>query len=295
MPNMDLNETGFFYGRLNIDEVIKRYFKLVGTTLMDTYYFFLLDSVLKKENPNDNRVIECGIRRKQILKELESDGRMKLIIRFSTEGNRLIHTYSCNTNYRINPATNVIEYDNNTIKEVPGQGFEVHSNSKVVQDFYNEKQALFIELSRVETELQRLSLEKGVEFARLINNDTNMSLAFLNSCNMPFGSYNLTEYQQFCLNYGKEGVINLVKWLNKLAEEDIDDLARELYAELEAIKIKNDLSDEDINKYEKSLFKSLALYSPRAYQLEKRLDFLRNGDEENTVVYTPVLKIASQA
>ena len=122
-----------------------------------------------------------------------------------------------------------------------------------------------------------------------------MSLAFLNSCNMPFGSYNLTEYKQFCLNYGKEGIINLVKWLNKLAEEDIDDLARELNAELEAIKNKNDLSDEVINKYEKSLFKSLALYSPRAYQLEKRLDFLRNGDEENTVVYTPVLKIASQA
>ena len=179
MPNMDLNETGFFYGRLNIDEVIKRYFKLVGTTLMDTYYFFLLDSVLKKENPNDNRVIECGIRRKQILKELESDGRMKLIISFSTEENKLIHTFSCNTNFRINPDTSVIEYDNNTIKEGSGQSFVINSKSKAVQDFYNEKQALFIEISRVETELQRLSLEKGAEFARLINNDTNMSLAFL--------------------------------------------------------------------------------------------------------------------
>ena len=295
MPNIDLNENGFFNGHLNIDKVIEEYFDSVGTTLMDTYYFFLLDSVLKKENPNDNRVKECGIRRKQILKELESDGRMKLIISFSTEGNRLIHTFSCNTNYRINPATNVIEYDNNTIKEVPGQGFVVHSNSKFVQDFYKEKQTLFIELSIVETVLQRLSLEKGVEFARLINNDTNMSLDFLNSCNIPFGSYNIREYEQFYLIYGKEGIINLIKWLNKLAEEDIDSLAEELNSELEAIKIKNDLSDEDINKYKKSLFKSLALYSPRAYQFKKRLDFLRNGDEENTVVYTPVLKIASQA
>jgi len=295
MPNIDLKENGFFNGRLNINKVIEAYFDLVGVTLMDTYYFFLLDSAMKKVNPDDNRVIECGIRRKKILKKLESDGRMKLKISFSTEGKRLIHTFSCNTNYRINSDTSVIEYDNNNIKEVPGQGFVIQSNSKVVQDFYNENKKLFIELSKVENELQRLSLENGPEFARLIRSDTNMNLAFLNSCNVPFGSYNLRVYKQFCLDYGKKGIINLVKWLNKLAEKDIDALAKELNTELEDLKVEHDLSDEDINKYEKSLFKSLALYSPRAYQLEKRLDFLRNGDEENTVVYTPVLKIASQA
>ena len=258
----------------------------IGYLLNDSYYLYLLDSIIKRKNPKDNRVIEYSIRRKEVLEELAKDKRITINIDFSEEKKVLIHSFIFKVNYRYNEIKNKIEFDNESIVEVPNHGFVINGKSSTISNFYNRNLELLNELFAIESKLYELSQEVQEDLYRIIDNDTNLNLNILNIYNKPIGglgSYTIRtrvdNYNKF-ISYYSADIDNLVKWLNKLNEEDVKELAEELIKEL-------NLHTEE---YEKLFRKLLTSYSPNANELIRQINYIRTGSETKPVIKSIVFK-----
>ena len=152
---MSSNEESNLENILDIIKITEEYHS-IGYSLNDSYYLYLLDSIIKRKNPKDNRVIEYGIRRKRILEELAKDKRIRINIDFSEEKKGLIHSFIFIVNYRYNEIKNKIEFDNESIVEVPNHGFVINGKSSTISNFYNKNLKILNELFVIESKLFEL-------------------------------------------------------------------------------------------------------------------------------------------
>ena len=69
---------------------------------------------------------------------LAKDKRIRINIDFSEERKVLIHSFIFKVNYRYNEIKNKIDFDIESIVEVPNHGFVINGESSTISNFYNK-------------------------------------------------------------------------------------------------------------------------------------------------------------
>ena len=258
---------------INIVEKFRIYrsYKIISASAKECLFFYALDKILKKCNKDDDRIVEYGKRRIELIKRIESDGILELKKDSYDSNIGLVSTFTTKTNYRYNRESKKIDFDKISIIERFDYGFEISPYLKRGTVLYQRYEKELNELLKIDGEINKIYHE----YKNLVDNIIEDNKAYLTN---DYSSMIILKYfSAFKLLYGEEGICNAIKWLNRINEEDnLDLLAEEFIIEMDELKNKG----YDIENYEKLLLKTIKYYSPRANLLSKRIYFKRTGEEQ---------------
>ena len=258
-------------------ELAQEKYELRYYDVQEDNYYGILDAILKRENPDDNRIRNYYEVRKALIKRLENDGRW-------------IHTpygFINRSDFQFDTTQGEIIFTNNIINNFSSE-YCILKPTPVSEAYYEEHKEDFKHLSDVErlvAHIYKMNQQEVDHFMKLTTTKkglkeiasstikhakVKLSAPVISYPKEAFINDEINNTKLFLERFKAEGVIRLLYWLNRLnGEEDMDTLVDSFISEINELKSSQNYEESLLGTYDSKILKVISRYSTRGPRLSK--------------------------